>query len=96
MLRSRIVGAYRLFAPTPTGVNVDNDAPLTRFAALEWPKPWNSMSHNTPCAAFQHLIGGKAMLTTCIGFVQFDLAEDGPHILRQLETACDLLRDELT
>jgi hypothetical protein len=72
-----------------------DDEPVLNFAAIEkWPNRWNKISPSAPVAAIDTM-RDKTMLTTCLGWVMFDLHEDGPHILRQLEAACDLLRKEL-
>lgn len=39
--------------------------------------------------------GNQMCLTTCLGFVMFDREKDGPHLLRQLEAAVNLLRESL-
>lgn len=70
-----------------------SDEPLATFAAIEWQKRWHA-NPDAPCASINQQ-GDKTFLTTCLGFVYFDLRDDGPHILRQLEAACDLLRREL-
>lgn len=73
----------------------DDDKPVLRFAAIEkWPKRWNKIPASTPVAAFDEQ-GDKVMLTTCLGWVMFDREEDGPEILRQIEAAVKLLRDNL-
>lgn len=71
----------------------EDDEPLFRPAAMQWPKRWNKISKKTPVAAVTR-VGDNTMLTTCLGWVMFD-PEDGPHLLRQLESAVDLLRKEI-
>lgn len=71
----------------------NDEEPLFRTAAMQWPKRWNKMSKKTPVAAVTQ-VGESTMLTTCLGWVMFD-REDGPHLLRQLEAAVDILRKEI-
>lgn len=70
------------------------DEPLLTFAAIEWPERWNENADSAAVAAFTER-GNDCMLTTCMGFVRFRRAEDGPHLLKQLEAAVELLRDSL-
>lgn len=72
----------------------DEKDKLMTFAALEWPTRWNNIAEGTAVAGLTQS-GARMCLTTCLGFVMFDRDKDGPHLLRQLEAACDLLRKEL-
>lgn len=75
--------------------NKEADSPLLTFAAIEWQKRWNGAGPDAPVAMLDRQ-GSKMYLLTCLGFVQFDLEDDGPVILARLEAAVDLLRKELS
>lgn len=70
------------------------DEPLLTFASIEWQERWNKIADAAGVAALSES-GNDCILVTCLGFVRFRRKEDGPHLLRQLEAAVDLLRENL-